>query len=135
MKSNVLLSLVIGATLHWQATSVFAAAFTEAHVTRLENDVKLLKEGAPPRTAAVGDAVSAVTSVATGPASRAELQFPDKSLTRVGANSRLTIRGEERTLDLDQGVVFLQVPKKMGGAKIRTGAVTAAVTGTTIILE
>jgi hypothetical protein len=135
MKPKIVLSLVIGATLHWQAASVFAAAFTEARVTRLENDVKLLKEGAAPRTAVVGDAVTAVSSVATGPASRLELQFPDKSVTRLGANSRMTIRGEQRTLDLDQGVVFLQVPKQMGGAKIRTGAVTAAVTGTTVIVE
>ena len=79
--------------------------------------------------------MSAVSSVATGADSRAELQFPDKSLTRLGANSRLTIRGDQRTLDLDEGVMFLQVPKQMGGAKIRTGAVTAAVTGTTVVLE
>src|SRR5687767_6704476 len=108
MKVNVVLFIAIAAATQWNGAPVNAAeSFTEARVTRLEKDVKILKEGAAPRTAAVGDAVSAVSSVATGAGSRAELQFPDKSLTRLGANSRLTIRGDERTLDLDQGVVFL----------------------------
>jgi len=115
--------------------SARAASFTEAEFTRLDNDVKVLKENNAPHAAAVGESVKAVTSVATGVNSRAELRFPDKSLTRIGANSRFTIRGQERTLDLDQGVMMLQVPKKMGGAKIRTAAVTAAVTGTTGFFE
>ncbi len=36
---------------------------------------------------------------------------------------------------LREGTMLLQVPKGLGGAKIRTAAVTAAITGTTIMLE
>lgn len=112
-----------------------AAGYTRAELTRLHNEVKVLKENAAPRDASVGDQIDTVTSVATGAGSRAELKFPDNSLTRLGANSRFTLRGDQRTLDLDQGVMLLQVPKKLGGAKVRTAAVTAAVTGTTVLFE
>jgi hypothetical protein len=135
MRPNAVFILAACVVLPLQFVPLQAASFVEATVTRLENDVRVLKQDAAPRTAAVGDQIHAVTSVSTGAGSRAELQFPDKSLTRLGANSRLTIRGEARTLDLDQGVIFLQVPKQMGGAKVRTGAITAAVTGTTTIIE
>lgn len=40
-----------------------------------------------------------------------------------------------RSVEMDKGVILLQVPKQLGGAKVRTAAVTAAVTGTTILLE
>ncbi len=129
------LAMLALAALLGSIASASAASFTEAEFTRLENDVKVLKENVTPHSAAVGENVKAVTSVATGANSRAELRFPDQSLTRLGANSRFTIRGEERTLDLDKGVMMLQVPKKIGGAKVRTAAVTAAVTGTTVIQE
>ncbi|WP_075089542.1 FecR domain-containing protein [Verrucomicrobium spinosum] len=125
---------LLGSALLFPA-GLSAASYTKAEVTRLHNEVKVLKENAAPREAVVGDEISSVTSVATGAASRAELKFPDNSLTRLGANSRFTIRGDKRTLDLDQGVMLLQVPKQMGGAKVRTAAVTAAVTGTTVLFE
>jgi hypothetical protein len=118
------------------ATSPLAAAgYSQAEITRLHNDVKVLKENATPKAAAVGQHIDPVTSVATGSGSRAELRFPDKSLTRLGANSRFTLRGDSRTLDLEQGVMLLQVPEQIRGAKVRTAAVTAAVTGGTALLE
>jgi hypothetical protein len=134
-QTSFALALLVLAGLLGSPTPASAASFTEAQFTQLENDVKVLKESASPHAAAVGENVKAVTSVATGVNSRAELKFPDNSLTRLGANSRFTIRGEQRTVDLEQGVMLLQVPKKIGGAKVRTAAVTAAVTGTTVIQE
>ncbi len=112
-----------------------AAKYDKAEVTRVFNDVKILKEDTTSRAASVGMQVNAVSSVATGANSRAELRFPDKSLTRLGANSRFTLIGQSRTLELNKGVLLLQVPKKIGGAKVRTAAVTAAVTGTSVLFE
>ena len=112
-----------------------AAEFSKAEITRLTNSVQILKGDTPPKAAVVGQEIGPVTTVATGKESRAELRFPDKTLTRLGANSRFTLRGDARSLDLDEGVLMLQVPKRQGGAKIRTGGVTAAVTGTTILIE
>lgn len=112
-----------------------AASYNKAEITRMEKDVKVLKENAAPHTAAMGEQINPVTSVATGAGSRVELRFPDKSLTRLGSNSRFTLHGEGRTIDLDKGVLLLEVPQKIIGAKVRTAAVTAAVTGGTLIVE
>ena len=38
-------------------------------------------------------------------------------------------------MDLGGGAMLLRVPKDAGGAKITTAAVTAAITGTTVLLE
>lgn len=71
---------LLGSALLFPA-GLSAASYTKAEVTRLHNEVKVLKENAAPREAVVGDEISSVTSVATGAASRAELKFPDNSLT------------------------------------------------------
>jgi hypothetical protein len=112
-----------------------AAKYDQATITRVFNEVRILKGETNYRQAEVGTDVQAVSSVATGADSRAELRFPDQSLTRLGANSRFTLRGEGRTLELEQGTMLLQVPKRIGGAKVRTAAVTAAVTGTSVLFE
>ncbi|MBC8002956.1 MAG: FecR domain-containing protein, partial [Opitutaceae bacterium] len=82
-----------------------------------------------------GDRISGRTAVSTGAQSRAELRFSDNTLTRLGANSIFRMDQTTRTVDLEKGVILLQVPKQLGGAKVRTAAVTAAVTGTTLLLE
>jgi hypothetical protein len=136
MKSKpTLLLLAIAGVTPLLPGSLSAAGYTKAEFTRLFKDVKVLKENVAPKDATVGGEIDPVTSVATGEGSRAELKFPDNSLTRLGANSRFTLRGDQRTLDLNEGVLLLQVPKKIGGAKVRTAAVTAAVTGTTCLFE
>lgn len=116
-------------------THVLAAPLKKATFTRVVNDVKLLPDQRQPVPAKVGDLVSGTTSVTTGVQSRAELKFEDNSLTRLGANSVFTIEQGTRNVDLKQGVMLLQVPKQLGGARVRTAAVTAAVTGTTVMIE
>lgn len=136
MKTISLLQPLAGCGLAlWFAAPAFAGGFTHAEITRLTNEVQILKGEAAPKAATVGQNIDPVTTVATGKESRAELRFPDKTLTRLGANSRFTLRGEARTLDLNEGTMMLQVPKNQGGAKIRTAGVTAAVTGTTVLIE
>jgi len=135
MNTKLLTTLSSLAAFCLATPSLDAASFNRAKVTRLEKDVKILKQNAAPHAAAVGEDVTAVTSVATGASSRAELTFPDKSLTRLGANSRFTVRGEKHTIDLDSGVMLIEVPEKLRDAKVRTAAVTAAVTGGTMIFE
>ncbi|HSI65745.1 MAG TPA: FecR domain-containing protein, partial [Candidatus Saccharimonadia bacterium] len=132
---SLLLVLAAAGAMPGVTATLLAAGYSKAEFTRLQNQVNILKGDETPRPAAVGQEITNVTSVATGADSRAELRFPDKSLTRIGANSRFTLKGDGRTLDLESGVMMLQVPKKMGGAKVRTAAVTAAVTGTTVLFE
>ena len=67
--------------------------------------------------------------------SRAELIFTDQTLARLGANTVFSFNEGTRNLELSGGAMLLQVPKNAGGAKINTATVTAAITGTTIMLE
>jgi hypothetical protein len=63
------------------------------------------------------------------------LQFQDDTITRVGANSIFSFEQGTRDLTLEQGTILLNVPKDAGGARVRTATVTAAVTGTTLLME
>ncbi|NQX01122.1 FecR domain-containing protein [bacterium] len=111
------------------------APLSEGEFTRVINDVKIVPTQSSPIPAKPGDRISGRTAVATGAQSRAELRFSDQTLTRLGANSIFRMDHATRTVDVEKGVILLQVPKQLGGAKIRTAAVTAAVTGTTVLLE
>jgi hypothetical protein len=123
------------ALLWLAAASAPAAALKEAEFTRVINDVKIVPQSAAPAPAKVGDKVTAGTAVSTGVQSRAELRYPDRTLTRLGANSVFRMDEGTRTVEVEKGVILLQVPKQLGGAQVRTAAVTAAVTGTTILVE
>ena len=112
-----------------------AALLKEAVVSQVIKDVKLLPEQAAPRPATVRDEVRDGTAVRTGVESRAELTFTDETLARLGANTIFSFREGTRNLELGGGAMLLQVPKNAGGAQITTAAVTAAITGTTVILE
>lgn len=108
---------------------------TEARVTRIIREVLLLPEQAAPHPAALQDAVRGGTAIRTGADSRTELTFPDQTLARLGANTVFSFSGGTRALDLGGGAMLLHVPKGAGGAKISTAAVTAAITGTTVLIE
>ncbi|MGL4400673.1 MAG: FecR family protein [Luteolibacter sp.] len=112
-----------------------AAPLRQGEFTRVINDVKILPVESSPLTAKPGDRISGRTAVSTGAQSRAELRFSDNTLTRLGANSVFRMDHSTRTVEVEKGVILLQVPKQIGGAKVRTAAVTAAITGTTVLLE
>ncbi len=112
-----------------------AAPLKEAKVTAVIEDVKLLPGQEAPRPAAVNDNVRGDTAVRTGVNSRSELTFQDLTITRLGAQTVFSFQEGSRTIDLGGGAILLSVPKKSGGAKIKTAAVTAAITGTTVVME
>lgn len=112
-----------------------ADSLRSAEVTKVVNDVQLYQTAAGGHPANIGDKLSGNTSLHTGRQSRAELVFQDNTLTRVGANSVFSFRSGTRDLEIGQGTLLLQVPKNAGGATIRTATVTAAITGTTTMLE
>src|SRR5437879_11226274 len=112
-----------------------AADLKEARVTQIIRDVKLLPNAAPARPAVVNDPVRNGTAVRTGVESRTELMFTDATLARLGANTIFSFSEGTRNLELTDGAMLLRVPKNAGGAKINTAAVTAAITGTTVMLE
>jgi len=117
-----------------QAQSATGSVMKEARVTQVVKDVKLLS-GGEPRPATLSDTVRGDTAVRTGAESRAELTFGDLTIARLGANTIFSFNQGTRTVDLGNGAILLRVPKDSGGAKVQTAAVTAAITGTTVIVE
>jgi len=108
---------------------------TEARVTQIIRDVKLLPSAADARPAVVNDKVAEDTGVRTGGDSRSELTFPDLTITRLGSNTVFSFSKAGRTAKVDSGSILLRVPKDSGGGTVKTNAVTVAVTGTTLIFE
>ncbi len=108
---------------------VSAADVKEGQVTQVIQDVRILPSNASPRPAAVNDNVRQGTAVQTGVQSRSELTFKDKTITRLGEKTIFSVGEGARTMDLGSGQILLYVPKKSGGAKIKMGPVTAAITG------
>ena len=113
----------------WLPNEVSAADLKEAKVTQVIQDVRVLPSGAAPRPAAVNDNVRQGTAVQTGVQSRSELTFKDQTITRLGEKTIFSVGKGSRTIDLGSGQFLLYVPKKTGGAKVKAGSVTAAITG------
>ena len=117
----------------WFPNEVSADELREAQVTQVIQDVKVLPSGAAPRPATVNDNVRQGTAVQTGTQSRSELTFKDQTITRLGEKTIFSVGEGARTIDLGSGQFLLYVPKKAGGAKVKMGPVTAAITGTTVV--
>src|SRR6266480_1927758 len=126
--------LVLGVGFLWPAIS-FAGPLTEARVTAIINQVRVSDPVAGNRAARVDDIIRGELALMTGIKSRSELVFQDSTLTRLGPESYFSFKSGTREMTLQRGTLLLQVPKGIGGAKIHTASVTAAVTGTTIMLE
>ena len=117
------------ALANWLPNEVSAADLKEAQVTQVIQDVRLLPSNASPRPATVNDNVRQGTAVQTGVQSRSELTFKDQTITRLGEKTIFSAGEGARTIDLGRGQILLYVPKNSGSAKVKTGAVTAAITG------
>ena len=111
------------------SSEVTADELKEAKVTQVIQNVQVLPSNASPRPAAVNDSVRQGTAVQTGVQSRSELTFKDQTITRLGEKTIFSVGEGARTIDLGSGQFLLYAPKKAGGAKVKMGAVTAAITG------
>ena len=116
----------------WLPGGVAAADFEEAKVTQVVQDVKVVPTGAAARPASVNETVRGA-AVQTGSQSRSELTFKDRTITRLGEKTIFNVGKGARTMEMGSGQFLLYVPKKAGGAQIKMGPVTAAITGTTVL--
>ena len=85
--------------------------------------------------AAPGDVVRGDNALKTGGDSRAELEFPDLTITRVGSNALFRFLAGRREITLDGGTMLFSSPEGAGGGKVQAGAITAAVTGTDFLIS
>src|SRR3984893_14388801 len=134
-KQGLFAFVAVSVSLIFSAQIATAGPLTEAQVTKIINQVSLVDPQSGERPAVVRDVVKDDLGVETGVKSRSELLFQDNTLTRLGAETFFSFRTGTRDLTLEKGSMLLQVPKCLGGAKIHTAAVTAAITGTTIMME
>jgi hypothetical protein len=131
---NIRLTLLIGTTAIL-ASTVYAGPLTEARVTRIVNKVIVTDPAKGAHPAALDETIKDQIELKTGVKSRSELLFQDQTLTRIGPETSFRFKAGTREMSLEKGTMLLQVPKGLGGAEIRTASVTAAITGTTILME
>src|SRR5213593_52297 len=129
----LLIAPIAVALANWLPNQMAAADFGEAQVTQVVQDVKVVPAGAASRPATVNETIRQGNAVQTGVQSRSELTFKDKTITRLREKSIFNVGGDGRTIDMGSGQFLLYVPKKAGGAKVKMGPVTAAITGTTVL--
>jgi len=132
-RSILLAAPVALASVSLLPNEVIALDFSQARVTQVVQDVKVMPSGAAARPATVNETVHQGSAVRTGVKSRSELTFQDQSITRLGEQTIFNVGGGARTVELGSGQFLLYVPKNSGGAKIKMGSVTAAITGTTVV--
>jgi FecR protein len=136
MSKHILSAFVAASvSLTFSVHVAVAGPLTEAQVTKIINQVSLVDPQNGERPAVLRDVVKDDLGVETGVKSRSELLFQDNTLTRLGSETFFSFKTGTRDLTLEKGSMLLQVPKGLGGAKIHTAAVTAAITGTTIMME
>src|SRR4026209_447263 len=127
-----LVAPVVCALANWLPNSVSAEDIEGAKVTPIVQAVKVVPSGAAARPVAVNETVRRRNAVQTGTQSRSELTFKDQTITRLGEKTIYNIGGG-RTIELGSGQFLLYVPKNKGGAQVKMGPVTAAITGTTVL--
>src|SRR6266576_2926702 len=126
---------VVGLYFVFSTHQTIAGPLTSAEVTKIINRVSVIDPAKGGHPAAVRDVIKDDLGLQTGAKSRSELLFQDNTLTRIGAETFFSFKTGTRDMTLEKGSMLLQVPKGLGGAKIHTAAVTAAITGTTIMME
>src|SRR4029078_5274851 len=126
---------VVGFYCVFSTNQSIAGPLTSAEVTKIINRVSVIDPAKGDRPATLREVIKDDLGLETGMRSRSELLFQDNTLTRLGAETFFSFKTGTRDLTLEKGSMLLQVPKGLGGAKIHTAAVTAAITGTTIMME
>lgn len=112
-----------------------AVVFGEAHFTQVINTVSVTPPGGAERQADVPGLLKAEEVLKTGQQSRAEIQFPDQTLTRIGANAVFSFEPGTREIQLQSGTVLFHSPTGKGGGTIKTAGASAGVLGTTILVS
>ncbi len=114
---------------------------TAAKVTEAIN-VVIQKSGTGEESPAhVNDQIKQDEVLRTGERSLAEVEFKDKTVTRLGSKSVFTFDGQPRKYKVSQGIAVICVPKATGNEKgkkhgeINSSALTAAIEGTTVLVQ
>jgi hypothetical protein len=125
----MLLSVVISCAITTASAAVPLTESTFTEIIRQANVVNAADKSTTP--AQVNEVFKAPDLVRTGTASRIEMTAPDKTITRVGANTVFTFEPGGRDILLQRGSVLFHAPAGAGGGSIKYHGTAAAVLGTT----
>jgi hypothetical protein len=112
-----------------------AEPLKSATVTHLRNEVLIAREGQAEHAAAERDTVAGKDVLRTGKKSRAELEFADKSIARLGSNTIFSFNPQGREMSLQRGAALIHVPPGLSGARISSPAATAAIRGDVVAMR
>jgi hypothetical protein len=73
--------------------------------------------------------------VQTGAASKAELEFADRTRMRMTANAIFTFDTKTRTMNHTQGAVLVSKPTDSGAIELKSGAISGGITGSTVFVS
>ena len=131
---------LFGATaLSLEPSPAFCAApvaFRSLRIVEAVNSVEVTEGFSKKKHPAKANEAFGVGSVlGTGAKSRAELNSPDGTVTRVGAHTLFSINEEKREVSLQKGTLLFHSPTGKGGGVIKAPGATAGVIGTSIIVS
>ena len=113
--------------LSTHSASASFVSFLKNNVYRVENTNKV--------SAVLNDKIESNTQVGTGEQSMCELSLDDKSITRIGANALFSFVKEERLVKCDKGTFLVSKDPETETITVTTGSVTAAISGSTVVLD
>lgn len=134
-KTPILQSLVFACGCLALIPAANAATIEQSTIMEVVKHVDVIEAAGNRQKAAKPQDVFRIHDVMrTGSESRAEMIAPDQTVTRIGANTVFSFSPEKREINLQRGSVLFSSPTGKGGGTIKTGAATASVLGTTIIV-
>ena len=108
-KSVVVLAVI--AMWGFCGSTIHAKPLGHATVTQVNNDVRFKPGAGEERAAKPKDVVKGSDTVRTGQKSQAELEFEDRTITRLGSNSTFTFDPDKREFQLKKGLLLFDMPK------------------------
>ena len=87
------------------------------------------------RSAAEGTVILDQGVVRTGTDSRAGLEFSDRTVARLGSNAIFSFDAKARAMNATRGAVLFAKPTNSGAIQIQAGAVSGALTGSTVFIS
>jgi hypothetical protein len=124
MKTLIYLAIL---ALSTHSASASFVSFLKNNVYRVENTNKV--------SAVLNDKIESNTQVGTGEQSMCELSLDDKSVTRIGANAIFSFTEKERLVKCDKGTFLISKDPETETITVTTGSVTAAISGSTVVLD
>ena len=133
MKTGLLFTAFIFCAVLSSSSALPLTESTFTEIIRQANVVNAADKSATP--ARVNEVFKVPDLVRTGTASRLEMTAPDKTITRVGANTVFTFEPGSRDILLQAGSILFHSPAGAGGGAIKYHGTAAAVLGTTELAD